>query len=215
MPAFIGPIWYLAVRGGGHSFLGAVAGAALFALILTCACTDVRSRKIPNWATYTAFLWALAINITASMTNQVVEEEALAHSIYGFASIGPVGAGQCLLGAAACFFIMLVIYSLARGGAGDVKLAAAIGSLVGVRAGLLVLVLTYIVAGVAILAWTIWAHGPIFLIKAFARQVGSILFPIWIAAPDEQQQNLLRTPAPLGAYFAIATCLAVFGMRNI
>src|SRR5262245_51312810 len=96
LPALVGPIWYLVVRSAGHSLLGAVAGAVLVLLVLTCAYTDVRSRKIPNWATYIAFLWALAINSTASMTGQVVEEGIVAQSVHGFASIGPVGVEQSL-----------------------------------------------------------------------------------------------------------------------
>ena len=105
---------------------------------------------------------------------------------------------------------MLIPYCLARGGAGDVKLAASIGALIGLDAGLLVIAFAYIIAAITITGWTIWSKGPLTLFSAMLRKFGAKLFPFYVSAPTEQQGVLLEKPIPLAGFFAIATVLVVF-----
>lgn len=171
--------------------------------VLTCAYTDLRFRKIPNWATYPAALWALAINGLA----------ALSQEVSGGASPEGVGLSDSLLGGFVCFFVMTIVYNLAQGGAGDVKLAAALGLLLGLRDGLLVISITFVLAGVALTGWSIWKHGPFFFVRALLKQVGSLLLPLWIDGPSGNEQRLLAKPVPLGAFFALATMFVWSGIR--
>ena len=99
---------------------------------------------------------------------------------------------------------MLIPYALARGGAGDVKLATAIGALVGLDAGLLVIAFAYIIAAVTIVGWTCWVHGPWNLIGALARRLAAGWLPS-IASPNQQQTQLLQQPIPLAGFFLLAT----------
>ena len=123
---------------------------------------------------------------------------------------GTIGFSASVIGAVVCFGIMLVPYALARGGAGDVKLAVAIGALLGVDAAILIIAFTYIIAGVAIAGWTVWNHGPLVLLSALLKRVGATLFPSWIAQPSQQQSLLLNKPIPLAGFFAIATAFVEF-----
>lgn len=72
--------------------------------------TDVRGRRIPNWLT----LSALAVGVVANL-------------ITG----GADGMGSALAGAAIGFGLLLPFYLVGAMGAGDVKLLAALGALLG------------------------------------------------------------------------------------
>jgi prepilin peptidase CpaA len=204
-PALLGPVWALALGGWAPGTLGTWSGVLLLVLAATCAYTDLRWKKIYNWATYSAFLWALLLNTSVSL----LAPDAPAESFW--ARLGAVGLGNSLLGAGLCFAIMLLIYRLSGGGAGDVKLAGAIGGLLGPQDGLTVLVYTYIAAGVVILAWVIWTLGPVFLLKALLRRVGALLWPSRIAPPAPSQQKLLNHAVPLAAFFAIGVVAVLLG----
>ena len=125
--------------------------------------------------------------------------------------LGAVGLPQSLSGAALCFFLMLICYQLARGGAGDVKLATAIGALLGVRDGLLALAFSYVFAGVVIITWSIWAQGPFVLASSLLRRIGAFFLPALVFPPSEDQQALLRKPVPLAAFFAVGTLAVLLG----
>ena len=167
-------------------------------LLLTAATvTDLRQRKIFNWATYPALGWGLLI------------------SLPGFSRIagpGSIGLAASLSGATLCFGLMLCAYTLARGGAGDVKLAAAIGALLGPDAGVLVIAFTYIIAGLAIIGWTIQTRGPLVLCAALARRLGATVLPARVQPPSEQQTLLLDRPVPLAGFFAIGTACVVLDL---
>ncbi|MEX2176481.1 MAG: A24 family peptidase [Pirellulaceae bacterium] len=85
-----------------------VAAVALFTA--TAAVIDYRTRKIPNWLNVAACLLGLAYN--------------------GFAP-GGIGLGLALLGLAIGFALLLLPWMLGGGGAGDVKLLAALGAWLG------------------------------------------------------------------------------------
>ena len=60
-----------------------------------------------------------------------------------------------------CFLITLFGYDLSGGGAGDVKLAAVIGALLGVHDGVFAVAYSYVVAAIAIIAWSTYNNGPL------------------------------------------------------
>ena len=85
--------------------LSLAAMAASIALI-----TDLRSRRIPNWLTLSALLAGISVNLWLH---------------------GVDGGLQALAGAAIGFAVLIPFYAIHAVGAGDVKLLAAIGALVG------------------------------------------------------------------------------------
>src|SRR6185312_3923178 len=95
------------------------------------------------------------------------------------------------------------------GGAGDVKLAAVIGALLGLHDGVFAVAYSYIVAAIAIIIWSTWKNGPLALVKAGIRALGRALGPYWPFPSTSEDKSLLMTPVPLGPYFAIGTLIAV------
>jgi prepilin peptidase CpaA len=211
LPALLGPPWVWLI--GGLTWapaLGTWTGLVVVALVVTCAFTDVAWRRIPNWATYPGALWALGLNLTGTLIG--------AHPMDGQdepSSLGHVGLVRSVVGLSVCFFIMLLIYRLARGGAGDVKLAAVLGGLFGLERGLYCLAVTYIVAAVTLLVWVIWTVGPIVLIGGMARAIGSVLLPARVGPPTAAQLKILASPVPLGLFFAIGALATLLGVEQI
>lgn len=82
----------------------------LFISLTTAAFTDLRGGKIPNWITIPTMATGLAFHTVMNGAN------GLAHSAKG------LGVG---------FALLILFYSAGGFGAGDVKLAAATGSLLG------------------------------------------------------------------------------------
>lgn len=212
VPVCLGPVW-VGIFGllWPESTLASATGFVVLLLLAVCTFTDLTWARIPNWATYSAFLWALAINAVGALC---LSADELSKSTSGqptlVSSLGAVGLGQSLLGGLVCFAIMLFIYQMAGGGAGDVKLGAALGALLGVERGVNALVVSYIIAGVATVSWVIWTIGPVILLKSCARKLGRYFFPWWVERPDVQQEQLLQSPVPMAAFFALGT-LAVLG----
>jgi Flp pilus assembly protein protease CpaA len=211
LPIVVGPIWCLAWSWQSH-WLGTLSGLVLLSVLTVCAITDAQGRRIYNWATYTAFMWALLINAVASIW-QTGSLETTSQSLHAM-TIGPellgaVGIGQSLGGAALCFIITLAGYHMSGRGAGDVKLATVIGALLGVNHGVFAVAYSYIVAAVAIVLWSVWAIGPLAVAKAFVRTIGTWLGPLWPFPPTASDAEFMLRPIPLGPFFAIGTLLVV------
>lgn len=100
--------------------IGALALAILSALV------DVRQQRIPNWLTYPGIVLGFVLR-------------SIAFGWKGFLS--------ALAGCAFAGGIVLLFYLMHAMGAGDVKLLAAIGSLVGPQQGAVVLLATAIAGG--------------------------------------------------------------------
>jgi Flp pilus assembly protein protease CpaA len=213
-PLVIGPAWCLAWHGHAGR-VGTLAGLSLLATVLVSAITDYHRQRIYNWTTYTAFLWALVISIVATVatygTHSLIPSFTSAE-IIGPHFLGGIGIGECLAGAAVCFMITLFGYDLSGGGAGDVKIAAVIGALLGLHDGIFAVAYSYAVAGIAIIAWSTWNNGPLALLKAGVRTLGRFLGPLWPFPATADDEALLLKPVPLGPYFAIGTILVFLGL---
>lgn len=104
-------------------FVAAVAG-----FTMTAAISDLKTRKLPNWLTVSAFLAAL-----------------LMHTVIN----GLSGLGFSLLGFVTGFGILLVLWLIGGGGGGDVKLMGALGAWLGVNLTLRVFLVSTAMAAVA------------------------------------------------------------------
>ena len=102
----------------------------LLATVLVAAITDIRWRRIPNWLTVGVL--ALAFLLNALNAYPTPWE----------------GAWFAAKGFALAFSLNLIMYALRMTGAGDVKLMAAIGALVGCANFLGIFVLNAVVGGV-------------------------------------------------------------------
>jgi prepilin peptidase CpaA len=99
----------------------ATAAASLAAVV------DVRSRRIPNWLTGSLVLGGLVFNLWRG---------------------GMVGVGLALAGAALGLAILLPFYAVRAIGAGDVKLLAGLGAILGPQALLSVAIYAALAGGV-------------------------------------------------------------------
>lgn len=194
-PVIIGFLW--AAITPPHGFRGLTAGV-LIQLLMVSVFTDLSYRKIPNWATYTAFGWGMVINL-------------LAYWMPDNASwLGAVGLGQSLAGGFGLLLIMFVIFSISGGGAGDVKLAACLGALLGWDIALNAMLYSFVFAGAGMLCVAIWLQGPWFITSAFFRSLGHLVLPTLILPPAERQRAMLNTKFPLGPFFAAGTLMALY-----
>jgi prepilin peptidase CpaA len=91
----------------------ALAVYASFALVLAAAVWDIRTRRIPNFLTYPAVLLGFVFPLVRG---------------------NPAALLPAALGLLAGFLLLLVPYLLRAMGAGDLKLMAALGALLGPRA---------------------------------------------------------------------------------
>ena len=93
---------------------------------MVAAIVDVKTRRVPNWLTF----GVAAIGITMAATH--------------LDGVGPVGA---LEGLAVGLLLMLPGHAIGKTGAGDVKLLAAVGTLLGPRSIVMAFLYTAIAGG--------------------------------------------------------------------
>jgi prepilin peptidase CpaA len=176
-----------------------LAGFVLVSAATAAAVTDLLWHRIPNWITYTAACWGIMLS-----TCFTISESETGHS-----RVASIGAGSSFGGGVALFLVAWLIFSITRSGAGDVKLAAAIGTLLGPAEGMDALLYTFAIAGFAILGWSILRFGPVVIVATLARSTGNFLIPRLIGPPSERQRTLLAVPVPLAPFFAVGSIWAL------
>lgn len=199
----------------GEHLLTTAGGFLLMALLIYCSYTDLTRKRILNWATYTALSGALVFNAASSLLAGTTDLAAPPHVKVNsggmFESFGAIGIISSGLGALACFGAMLIIYSVSRTGAGDVKLATAIGAFVGAENGLSAILWCHLLAGIVAIVWLAWNLGLVSIIRTITRHLGSELFPTLVFPPTAKSAKVLNKPIPLAAFFAAGTILALCG----
>lgn len=120
------------------------------ALALIAGFTDLRSRRIPNWLTVSGLLVGVAVNVALN---------------------GLTGLKTSLLGVALGLVLLLPFVLLRALGAGDWKLAGALGAFVGPSLLVDLLLLSVFVAGVMALALIIYKGR----VRQTAGNIGHIL----------------------------------------
>lgn len=120
----------------------------LIAMLALAAVIDIRSYRIPNWLTASGIVFALVYN--------------------GLAPVSPQqGFLWALEGMGIGFLLTLPLYVLKTMGAGDVKLMAMVGAFVGIPAVLYTVLASFIVGGLAAIAYALW-H------RAMGRMLGNV-----------------------------------------
>jgi len=115
--------------------------SAALSLAVVAAVIDVEQRRIPNWLTYPGIVGGIALRGLL---------------------MGWDGTASALAGCVLAGGIFLLFYVVRAMGAGDVKLAAAIGSLLGPRDAVVMLLATAICGGVLAIVYAayrqrVWA----------------------------------------------------------
>lgn len=161
--------------------------ALLLALVLGAAVYDVRYRKIPNWLTVTGVVLGLILNAFLNPT-----WPGLLFSLKG------LGLG---------FGIYVVLYALHAMGAGDVKMMAAVGAVVGPQNWFGIFVITAIVGGImALILITVRKR-----VKKTLFNVGFILNemksgrPAYLANEELDVKSNKSLGLPHGAVIAVGT----------
>src|SRR5947209_10760855 len=174
------------------------AEAALNAAILACAVilaavvafTDLRWRRIPNWATVPGFFLGVALNIV--------------HGGWSGLKISLLGAGLGLL----LLFPFVILHSL---GAGDWKLAGAVGSLVGPGILIDLLLASVFVSGVMAVALVIYKGRVRETMRNLKHLVGS-LATFRMPGPEVSLENPRSLKVPYGV--ALAFTVVLYGIAR-
>jgi prepilin peptidase CpaA len=167
---------------------------ALAAVVAVCAgITDVRERRIPNLLTYPAMLAGLALQT----------------ALHGWKGLLLSAAGGLFFGG-----VFLVFYLVRAMGAGDVKLAAALGFIVGSSAALQLMFATAVAGG---------ALALIVMVRS-GRIVQTLRNTLWVAAfharhglqthPVVNLDNPTAVRMPYGLAFAAGTLYWTFFLNS-
>jgi prepilin peptidase CpaA len=162
--------------------------AVVLALVLCAAVYDVRYRRIPNWLSVSGVLAGLALN--------------------AFLDQGRPGMFvSSMLGLAIAFGVYFVLYALRAMGAGDVKLMAAVGTVVGWPNWFGIFIVTAIIGGIMALI-LVAARGRV---KRTFWNVAFILSelkggrPAYMRREELDVKNPKALGLPHGAVIAVGT----------
>jgi Flp pilus assembly protein protease CpaA len=193
---------------GAPADVGTVRILLLALLLLTATVTDLLWRRIFNWTTYTVCAWVVVLQIITLVLRSGGMEENESFSAWLVATLGMLPWRDSLGGFVAGFAILFVLYNVFRGGAGDLKLAAVIGALVGVQKIVEVLIYAYILAGIFAACLVVNVAGPRSILAFAARCLGIRVF----AEPSHGVRNCLKRQVPMAPFVAGGTLIAlVFG----
>jgi len=170
--------------------LASFSGLLLAMLLVTVTITDLRTRRIPNWATYGAVLWVVALQAALAVGPEwetVVGLPPPSHSLVGF------GLG---------FGVMLFLYSLTGRGGGDVKLVSAIGAFLGPYQLIEMLIHSWIAAGVAAACFVVWTVGPLAIVSWLFDRIG---LHLTIFGPPADMKAMGRRRMPMAPFFTFGT----------
>jgi prepilin peptidase CpaA len=115
--------------------------AVLVLTVVTAAVYDLRFRRIPNWLVLVGLVLGVGLNTT----------------LYAVAGMHLAGLTRALLGMGLALLIYVPLYALRAMGAGDAKLMAAVGSMVGPGNWIALFVVTALIGGVVAMVVLLFA----------------------------------------------------------
>ena len=161
--------------------------ALLLAIVLVAAVYDVRYRRIPNWLTVSGVLLGLALNT--------------------FLYQGWPGLRLSLAGMAVGLGVYFVLYALRAMGAGDAKLMAAVGAIVGWRDWFGIFLITAIIGGLMALILVV-THGRVkktmWNLSFIVSEMKS-LRPAYLAKEELDVRSPKALGLPHGAVIAVSS----------
>jgi prepilin peptidase CpaA len=161
------------------------------AFAVTAGISDLRSRRIPNWLTVPGLLVGIAANAAAS---------------------GWSGVKTSLLGAGLGLLLLLPFVVIRSLGAGDWKLAGALGAFVGPGVLVDLLMVSVFMAGIMALALVIYKRRFKETLRNMGRLLASI-FTFRMPGPEVSLDNPKSLKIPYGVALALTTLL--FGIGRL
>jgi prepilin peptidase CpaA len=161
--------------------------------LLTAICAavlDWRYRRIPNWLTVSGLVAGIGVNT---------------------ALFGWTGMKAGLLGVALGLGLLLPFVLLRSLGAGDWKLAGALGACLGPRQLMTVLMGTILVAGVMALIAVIWRRRLMQTLRNIVRMLAAF-FQLRMPGPDVSLDSPQSTKIPFGVAMALAVLFVGVGI---
>ncbi len=167
-----------------------------FGLILA-AVADFRTRRIPNWLSYSL--------VACGLTGAALRGFGLDHSsIFGAAN--SLTLGGSITGLLVCTLVMLVGWLGFGMGGADVKLSAALGANLGLNLGLTSLALAYLSAGLLVI-------GVMLIRSHWGQKVSLYLAALGGAAiknrVDIRFSDGLKSEVPMAPFFLLGTLYAI------
>jgi prepilin peptidase CpaA len=156
---------------------------------LVAGWTDWRWRRIPNWLTVPALLLGIAVNCVAT---------------------GWAGAKESLLGAGLGLGLLLPFVLIRSLGAGDWKLAGALGAFLGPSRLTTVLLGTVLVAGLMAVVLIIWKKRMGQTLRNLA-QIVAALVTLHLPGPEVSLDNPESSKIPFGVAMAVTVVLYSVG----
>jgi prepilin peptidase CpaA len=198
------PWWYAASGVNLPAPVQGLSGLVLTLLLVTASGTDLAARRIRNWTTYPAMTYALALNALASLSLRQ-EWSQLA------ALCGGVGFTESALGGILCFSGAFTMFLVFAGGAGDVKLMAAIGALVGWRDGFQIWLCTMLFAAAFSLAYAAWRTGWRSLVGFCMRLFGDAGTVVQARLGDagSNVESVLRQHLPMAPFYSLGVIVVL------
>ena len=161
----------------------------LLIVLLAAAVFDILYRRIPNWLTVSGVVLGIAMN-----------------TILGSPDAGLVFS---LVGLAVAFGVYVALYALRAMGAGDVKLMAAVGALVGWERWFGIFFVTALIGGIMALILVL-ARGrlkkTLFNVSFILSEMKS-LRPAYLKNEELDVKNKKALGLPHGAVIAVSTVL--------
>lgn len=161
------------------------------ALALVAGWSDWRSRRIPNWLTVPGVVVGILLNLLAS---------------------GWPGVKASLLGAGLGLLVMFPFVMLRSLGAGDWKLAGALGAFVGPEAMVTLLMGSVFMAGAMALALVIYKRRWRQTVRNIGRMLASLL-TFRMPSAEVSLDNPESLKVPYGVALALTT--VIFGVARV
>jgi Flp pilus assembly protein protease CpaA len=220
----------LAREFGVKGILGTAAGMVLALLLVTTAVTDLCWRRIFNWATYSAVLWALLLSLVGWGVPEQYEvtRPSLSWLLRATATPPPAEPLQSVLGVRAfgdtvaelgcCLVLVGVVYAASGGlgtgrryiAAGDLKLLAAVAVLLGLPLGLWACVYSCIFAAIFAACYLAWRIGPVGVLALLLYLCGAWRLARWLKCDSPPNIGvLLQRQLPMAPFVAAGTLASV------
>jgi prepilin peptidase CpaA len=183
------------MRTVGHSAVQSLATEwypLLLATLVVAAVYDYRTRRIPNWLSFSGWLIAPTIYLYLGGF------EGLQASFFGFALV---------------LALTFPLFAFGWMGAGDVKLMASVGAYVGFGMALPVLVGILITGGVFAVIMLAYKHSLLSSITRIKASFGlslAVKKPVYIGPEEAASKVILPYAIPI----LVGTILTLFGMNN-
>jgi len=180
---------------------GTFAVVVVAGMLAAASYFDLRERRIPNRLTFGGIILGLAISCLATISGT--------RQWATFDVVTQVRLVEAATGLAACGVVPLFLYLTNSGGAGDVKLAWAVGALLGYQVGLPAVFYAYLFAGCWALVWMTLTGRIGALLAASLRGAVNRVLPKFVSPPDPATRARFSGGIAMAPFFSVGAVLSI------